>query len=185
MFAYCLNNPVNAVDPNGTDCTAIPINDTIPCGGPIPIPSLKELFQNFLMSIGVLSTTASLAEGLQVRESTQSSEESQSLVTEDSFPIFIGCRLINHKIVLQTPPMGFWESYVWALTRKADPSFGKGTSWGLLTISSKNAEIMAKALGCQAEPVWHKAHYVGYYDHYHVSQFKFLNYYKRFHVWYM
>ena len=86
MFAYCLNNPMNAVDPNGTDCTAIPINDTIPCGGPIPIPSIDE-FTTYIDSL-CKETLAAIGIGLSAKAFVDGVQTLQSIISSAEFKAF-------------------------------------------------------------------------------------------------
>ena len=99
--------------------------------------------------------------------------------------LYYGCRKAGDSLSMLTPGMTFDEAYLWANSAERFTQFGKNTSWGLYTNNASDAYIMAFALGGKAEPVFHLAMKPGYYDHYHVSDYSFQNYFKHFHVWYV
>jgi len=183
MFAYCLNNPVNGADSSGSSYEAVQPDMY---GGSIPIPpvDLGELFKNILVSIGILGAADVLLSNSTVGIRAQTNTREETKAIEKPIPIYYGCRINDGQFIFKTEPMLYWQAYIWALTRREDSTIGKRTSWGLYTVSADDAYSMALALGCRAEPIWHAGHQDGYLNHYHVSGYDFLHFYKHFHVWY-
>jgi len=138
-------------DPGGEKYEAVPLGGYGYCI--IPPRSFEELLRDLLVSLGLLATTDALLgdSSISIKDQPTAKEEVKTLVKP--VPLYYGCRLYDGQFTPQTEPMLFWEAYLWALSRRADPTIGKRSSWGLYPANADDAYIMASALGCQAEPI--------------------------------
>lgn len=166
MFAYCGNNPMSFIDFSGAKAVAIDPSDLSGYAGGDLSLFLLWLFYDLITND---ENVDALAESDELQQSA----------------LYYGCRKAGDSLSMLTPGMTFDEAYLWANSAERFTQFGKNTSWGLYTNNASDAYIMAFALGGKAEPVFHLAMKPGYYDHYHVSDYSFQNYFKHFHVWYV
>lgn len=202
MFAYCNNNPVSRADPTGrswndfceffktvvseignaikglapayASCGGIAVAD-----GPLPFGDAVALIGAGAITIGA----AVYGIGEAISAPAISIEEEKAATIRTS-AYYFGCRKDGDGMEFLTPAMTFEVAAVWAQDIQRRSEFGKGTAWGLYTDRGTDAYTMAYVLGAEAAPVWHVAKKIGYYDHFHVNEYTFMDYFEHFHIWY-
>ena len=196
MFAYCGNNPVNAVDYTGNQMCVCSDYDW-DCyyggggggGGIVSFWLLGVIIDFFTSSqdpVPNVTTPATWAQAIPKSKSQSISIADEKVEDGQQEAYYIGC--IAHKnlpLIMVTEPMTFWEAYDWAMSASRFSEYGKGKNWGLYTMKEDDAFMIAYTLGSFLPPIHEFAGIgSGMNNHYHVYGHDFQSYFKHFHVWY-
>ena len=190
-YAYCLNNPVNGIDPSGSRAITgrdVFIDPLVDGGGGavvIPLPGIDGISTVGLAILTILALIG-IAESATL---TDAKVEDKTL----SNAIYYGAFISNDAMVTVTDAMNFSEAIVWVSTVAISReiligneinSMGRKRKWGLYTPFREDAFDMAFALGGMIPIGPELSEKSGYFWHYHTFEHDFWGRYKHFHVWY-
>ena len=190
MFAYCLNNPTNAIDPTGfaTIQGVSSFDDSfrglffgIGGGGNITSGIVGALVTEAI--VGSLLTTTAIIKNTTAEEKQDSIVITDTLAAnEQSTAIYYGADTRGGSWKIVTPEMSAEQATAWVISMSAANVYGKKASWGLYTANRSDAERIVMTLGGPG-PCLHENR-IGEYPHFHPMGMMLFGQYKHFHVWY-
>ena len=183
MYAYCNNNPVNYIDPNGENALS-----GFLCSNPYTaIVGIAIL----LISLVVVVTTTSSEPIVwpeislpKIEEKVEEKVEDKAIEKQDNQSIYYGidCRSNTWKVV--TDAMTFEEAISWTNVTATSNVFGRDAPWGIYTKNEQDAILYMTSLQ-PGRPLYGPEASDGGYPHYHYGDNKRMFYrYKHFHAWY-
>ena len=200
LFAYCVNNPVNKIDPYGL---ASDVGRAIPWD-----EAVKELLTALGGAIAGISAGASALGGLilsmplwlsgdsaQTFSNTETQVQAKALPKVDTRSLELAKRYTRmyfgaaidkqtNTWYILTGPMNSNEAMIWASVSALSGQFNTNDSWGLYTFSQTAAYAQAMAMSGWQIPYGPESSGAGTFMHYHTASRKFGGRFKHFHFWY-
>ena len=192
LFAYCGNNPVGRVDPDGQSwidafvgvitgwkVAYAGVGAIAAVDGPLPFGDIAAAAGAALITVAAVFVAT-----YQYATAPKDKVESESIpAPPSSEAIFYGADRYGGEWKYVTGPMTFEEAAVWVHANATAHTYGKSTVWGLYTPYENDAFQMAMLLGNGQIPIFDFPK-EGLYPHYHVAGRDLFGTYSHFHVWF-